>query len=125
MAAGTRGDPILGNSAFGITLTGAPANYTTSVLAIGLGTCSSTGLNLGFCETVRVSTTAPSPILLFFGPAKPSTGTCGASAVLPAPLPLDIALCKLEVAIQWLVGCKGSPVGHAMTNCHSFRFSGH
>jgi len=123
MAAGTRGDPILGNSAFGITLTGAPSNYTASALAIGLGTCSSTGLELGFCETVRVST-KPSPILLFFGPAKPATGTCGATALLPAPVPLDIALCKLEVSIQWLVECKGSPVGHAMTNCHSFRFSG-
>ena len=47
MAAGTRGDPIIGNSAFGITLSGAPSNYTASALAISLGACSNTGLDLG------------------------------------------------------------------------------
>ena len=45
--------------------------------------------------------------------------------VLPAPVPLSISLCKLRVSVQWLVECKGTPNGYGLTNCYSFRFSGH
>ena len=49
---------------------------------------------------------------------------CNRNVTLPWKVPTKQNLCGLTVSFQWLVSCKGIPIGHGVTNCSQFTFSG-
>lgn len=115
------GDPVLGNPLFGLALRDAPNQSSTAILAAGVGACSPTGVNIGFCSPLRV---ALPPSVNFFPLSPMSTLGCTRNITLPFAVPLNQGLCGLQISFQWLVVCQGNPTGHGMTNCVDFRFSG-
>ncbi|MEE2886074.1 MAG: hypothetical protein VX951_01470 [Planctomycetota bacterium] len=121
MRAELLGDPVLGNPYFGLGLREAPNKASTAILAIGLGACSSPGINLGFCTNILV----PFPPILNFFPLSPiTTPGCNRSVSVPYSVPLNPNLCGLRASFQWLVICKGKPMGIGVTNCVDFMFAG-
>ncbi len=112
----TTGDAVLGNKLFAINMTGAPSNTTAYALAIGIGSCSLPGLNLGFCQPVMISTSFPGPFVFIFGTAA-IAGTCNRNVSFPLPIPVNPKLCNLTISFQWLAACQGNPVGNSMTDC--------
>ena len=117
------GDAVVGNPTFGVGLRNAPANTNAVALASNIGACTSPGLNLSFCQPVRVPLGPIPPLVLIFG-VPGSAGTCNFDFTIPAPLPLATSACGFTYSFQWVVGCKGSPANYGITNCVSFAASG-
>jgi hypothetical protein len=120
MTAGTVGDAVLGNPSFGLKLSDAPDNWTRLALGIGVGSCSQTGADLGFCSTIRIPLTLPT--LLFFQNPNPSgTGCNGSQSIMLGAIPPNVSLCGLKVSTQWVVACgSAGKVGYGVSNCHQF-----
>jgi hypothetical protein len=127
MQAATAGDPTLGNPAFGLGLRNAPSNTDAAAFAANVGTCTNPGLNMGFCATMRVPLGPPPAIVLLFFGLAPGPGACGRNLTIPAPLPLNPAICGRPFSFQWVVRCPPTPIGPAgygITNCLTFQISG-
>jgi hypothetical protein len=121
MAAGSIGDPVLGNGDFAFTLNRAPGNFTTAVLAVGFGPCHATGLRLGFCDNIRVALGPFRPLVLAFGNRRPGTA-CRGEMRVPVAMPVRRSLCGLNLSVQWIVVCpKG---GSGVTPCVSMKVQG-
>ena len=117
------GDAVMGNPAFAVGLRNAPANTNAVAFASNVGACTSPGLDLSFCQLVRVPLGPLPPLVLIFG-VPGSAGTCDFNFTLPAPLPLTTSACGFTYSFQWVVGCKGDPSNFGITNCLSFTVSG-
>ncbi len=121
------GDATLGNPFFGVGLRNAPSNTDAAAFAVNAGTCTSPGVNFGFCATVRVPLGPPPPIVLLFFGLPAATGTCGRNLTISAALPLNKALCGRPFSFQWVVRCRptgGRTPGFGITNCLTFRVTG-
>jgi len=120
------GDANLGNPAFGLGLRNAPSNSDAAAFALNVGTCTSPGANFGYCATVRVPL-APAPLILLFFGLPGASGTCNRNLTVPAPLPLDTAICGQPFSFQWVVRCPPTLVSlgnFGITNCLTARISG-
>jgi hypothetical protein len=113
----------MGNPDFGFTVSDAPDNWTAMVLGVGFGPCTTPGVGIGMCDTVKIDLTAP--ILLFFANSAPPGSGCSATRVVKTgTLPQQAALCGLEVSSQWVVECRsGAQIGTGVTGCHQFEIS--
>jgi hypothetical protein len=120
MVGGTVGDPVLGNGDFAFTLGRAPANFTTAILAIGFGPCTS-GVSLGFCGPVRIAFGPYRPLVLAFGNPRPGTNCLGEMRV-PVAIPVNRGLCGLNMSVQWIVACPRGGTG--VTPCVTMKVQG-
>ena len=124
MRAGTIGDAILGNPDFALSVTNAPGNWTTLALGIGVGSCSTKGIPLGFCGTIKLPLAATA-LFLFQNPGPVAAGCAGGRVVKTGTIPSQPSLCGLKLSTQWVVECRSSSgVGAGVTNCHEFEIQG-
>ncbi len=109
------GDSSLGNTAFSLTLSGAPAGGL-GVPVLSLGPCTN-GIPL-FCGRFYPNFGA----LLILGPATPITGAgCNGSASRPVPLPNIPGLCGKSMCTQWAVFCiTGAGFGIGLSRAYEF-----
>lgn len=99
------GDPGLGNTAFGLALTQAPAG-SIAIPVLGVGNCTK-GLPF-FCGFLHPAFAPISPLIL---PAQAVTGSgCSGTAMQPLPLPTGAGLCGQVFCAQWVIFCP-SPIG--------------
>ena len=128
MLARTNGQAIMGNPAFQVQLVNAPKNASVTALGIGLGNCATPGVSLNFCGNILISLapTPPFPIIFMFGAPSPTpTSSCGYNLAIPLSVPVSTTLCKLPLSFQFIMACKGLPLGgNAVTNCLSIQFNG-
>jgi hypothetical protein len=98
-----------GNGRYALTLTNAPAG-SVGFLALALTACLSTGFPIS-CSTFHAL-----PTLVFLGPTPMggNTGCTGAGRVTVG-IPLDYALCGVELASQFYLLCPGA--GDGLSNC--------
>ena len=116
MAAETVGAPFVGNSGFALELSHAPYNASFAILAIGSGYCHPKGVQINFCDTVRVG----SPTIIVGAPLGAGLGFCGSTAQVKTPIPLAPALVGTEYSFQWAVSCGSTTPGTSITNCVTF-----
>jgi hypothetical protein len=117
-------DPNVGNGAFRLDLTGAPAGSLAWDI-IGVGACSLPGRNVRpLCGPVFIG-----QLLGALGP-EPTGGVsgsvCGGDAAFRLPLPLLPDLCGMVVSSQCAVLCASltGAIGTSLSNCISFELQG-
>ena len=117
------GDAALGNPAFALELSSAPANAQTWIV-VGAGACAPNGPLLPpICGPILVPL-RPAPIVV--GPI-PTGGTvgCTGSALVRVPIPLDRSICGAVLSSQFLGLCTTGPAfGTFVSNCLSWAVTG-
>ena len=112
------GDPNLGNGAFGLRLTGAPAG-STQFAALKIGTCVAPGTFIaGLCGPVWMLP----PLWGTLGPNFVGGFGCTGVTVFGFPLPPVPAVAGMPIASQCLGICPGG--GTTMSNCLSWVLQG-
>jgi hypothetical protein len=117
------GDAALGNPAFALELSGAPAN-AQAWLVVGAGACAPSGPLLPpICGPILVPL-RPAPVVV--GPV-PTGGTvgCTGSALVRVPIPLDRSYCGAVLSSQFLGLCTTGPAfGTFVSNCLGWAVTG-
>ncbi len=116
-------EPTVGNPAFSLDLTNAPAN-TNAYLILNLGACTAPGLfSPPFCAPILVPF-APPPLI--GGPMATGGGAgCTGSASQGLPVPNNPALCGVMFSSQFVGVCFNTAgVGTYVSNCLTWTVSG-